>query len=304
MRIALRICLFAVLLTFAYGLPAGAQNKVGVPTTYGDAMRWYGNAAKAGHPQAQFYLGYMYETGVRIAKDTAKAALWYRRAGEQGHVQAQYNLAQLYLRGDGVLRDPAAAAAWYRRAAGAGMLDAQYALAALLEAGDGLAVDLREAAEWYQRAADQGSAGAANNLAILLMRGEVIEREVSRALELYRFAAEAGLANAQFNLAAAYISGEGIEPDYVLAHRWLKASANQDQVTAVADQARRILPELEKRMTPEQGARTVISCGGEVVLALGRGEDVCGLGDGLPEFCDGAGGPTLEVGLARQGAGD
>ena len=31
--------------------------------------------------------------------------------------------------------------------------------------------------------------------------------------------------------------------------------------------------------------------------SLGRGEDVYGLGDGLPEFCDGAGGPALEVGL-------
>ena len=44
-------------------------------------------------------------------------------------------------------------------------------------------------------------------------------------------------------------------------------------------------------------SHTVISCGGEVVFALGRGETVCGVADGLPEFGDGARGAALEVGL-------
>ena len=79
MRLVLRSCLLVILLTLAGGLSAAAQNKVRVPTTYGDAMRWYANAAEAGHPQAQFYLGYMYETGVRFTRNAAKAALWYRR---------------------------------------------------------------------------------------------------------------------------------------------------------------------------------------------------------------------------------
>ena len=34
----------------------------------------------------------------------------------------------------------------------------------------------------------------------------------------------------------------------------------------------------------------VISCSRELVFAPGRGEDVCDLGDGIPEFGDGAGG--------------
>ena len=42
---------------------------------------------------------------------------------------------------------------------------------------------------------------------------------------------------------------------------------------------------------------TVASCSGEVVLALGRAEDVYGVADGLPEFGDGAGGAAFEVGL-------
>ena len=42
---------------------------------------------------------------------------------------------------------------------------------------------------------------------------------------------------------------------------------------------------------------TVVSCSGEVVLALGQGEDIYGVADGLPEFGDGAGGAALEVGL-------
>ena len=44
-------------------------------------------------------------------------------------------------------------------------------------------------------------------------------------------------------------------------------------------------------------SHTAMSCSSEVVSALGRGEDVCGVADGLPEFGDGAGGAALEVGL-------
>ena len=243
------LCLSGAALTIAQ---EQVQKPLNVPTTYGDAMRWYENAAQAGHPQAQFYLGYMYETGARISRDPAKAAIWYQRAGEQGHAQAQHNLGQLYHRGDGLARDLSKAAEWYRRAAGAGLVDAQYVLGVLLETGDGIGANPSEAAQWYQRAADQGSIGAANNLAIMLISGAGLAKDVARAIELYRTAANAGLANAQFNLAAAYINGEGITPDYVAAHRWLVAAARQRDDPAVAEQAAGVLAELEKRMTPAQ----------------------------------------------------
>ncbi|MDA0260840.1 MAG: SEL1-like repeat protein, partial [Proteobacteria bacterium] len=58
--------------------------------------------------------------------------------------------------------------------------------------------------------------------------------------------------NAQFNLGAAYINGDGIAPDYVIAHRWMVAAKAQREDLSVAEQAEKILPQLEQRMSPEQ----------------------------------------------------
>ena len=65
---------------------AAGQAPVDVPKTFGDAMRWYETAARVGHPAAQFYLGFMYQTGLRVEKDPVEAAQWYERAAHQGHV--------------------------------------------------------------------------------------------------------------------------------------------------------------------------------------------------------------------------
>lgn len=53
-------------------------------------------AAEQGHPDAQYYLGYMYEKGLGdIRSNLTKAKVWYRKAAAQNQVSAIYALDRL-----------------------------------------------------------------------------------------------------------------------------------------------------------------------------------------------------------------
>ena len=64
----------------------------GVELNYDKAFRWYLKAANAGHPGAEFSLGWMYENGRGVAKDLEKAERWYRKAADHGDLDAKKKL--------------------------------------------------------------------------------------------------------------------------------------------------------------------------------------------------------------------
>jgi hypothetical protein len=82
------------------------------------ARKFWTEQANKGEPEAQNYLGEIYERGLGTAADFATAAKWYRKAADQNYRAAQFNLGKLYELGQGVPRDPAEALKWYRRASG------------------------------------------------------------------------------------------------------------------------------------------------------------------------------------------
>jgi len=73
--------------------------------------------AIAGDPQAQSYVGYMYETGRGFPQNYNVAAYWYFRAANQGETTAQYRLGLLYDKGDGLQQDYIKAHMWLDLAA-------------------------------------------------------------------------------------------------------------------------------------------------------------------------------------------
>jgi uncharacterized protein len=75
--------------------------------------------AQTGNPDAQAYMGYMYEIGRGEPQNFTQAALWYRRAAEQGQSWAQFQLAMLYDKGHGVPVDAVEAEKWLILAAAA-----------------------------------------------------------------------------------------------------------------------------------------------------------------------------------------
>ena len=85
---------------------------------YKTALKVWMPQAESGDAEAQNYVGQIYEQGLGVPPDYAKAALWYRKAADQGYSRAQVNLANLYEKGLGVKHDSTEALNLYRKAAG------------------------------------------------------------------------------------------------------------------------------------------------------------------------------------------
>ena len=121
-----RLVVFAALVTGWSGLPVAAD----VPQTFVEAMTWYRVEAQAGNAEAQFLLGYGYETGSDFGHvwgepspfpvDLAEARHWYSQAAAQGHDRARVRLARLLLEAKGGPADPEGARVLLEAAAGAG----------------------------------------------------------------------------------------------------------------------------------------------------------------------------------------
>ncbi len=126
---------------------------------YGDAMRWYSQAAAAGDADAQFLYGLRLEQGLEAEPDAVAARMWFRRAAQQGHAEAQFKLALLLAQeGSGT----AAAAALYEAAARQGLDAAQFNLGVVLLNGAETPGERVEALAWISIAAESGLDAAQN----------------------------------------------------------------------------------------------------------------------------------------------
>ena len=82
----------------------------------------------------------MYENGLGVKWDYAKALMWYRKAADQGHVGAQRRLGNMYAGnvyagGIYVAEDLTESAKWFRKAAEQGDSFSQTAIGAFFEQG-------------------------------------------------------------------------------------------------------------------------------------------------------------------------
>ncbi len=188
----------AILPSMAPAAEPASQKPVAVPENYGDAMRWYERAAKAGNARAQFYLGMLYEQGLRGKqndKSDQKAAItWFAKAAGQGHRQAQLKLGLFYYQGIGIERN------------------------------------YKEAAHWFEKAAAQSSTQATYNLALMLVRGLGVDKDAARAANLFEKVARRGMTEAALHLAVLYgqedrkgdKKPDNLKQDKVLALTWLE----------------------------------------------------------------------------------
>ncbi len=87
---------------------------------YRSALNVWLPKAEEGDPEAQNYVGEIFEKGLGQAPDYSSAVAWYQKAAEQGYSRAQINLGYLYEKGLGVPEDVTVALNWYRKASGIG----------------------------------------------------------------------------------------------------------------------------------------------------------------------------------------
>jgi TPR repeat protein len=86
---------------------------------YGTALKVWMSAAQGGDPDAQYYVGTLYEKGADGQPNYAKAASWYRQAADRGVRRAAINLGRLHEQGLGVEKSEREARRWFAKANGA-----------------------------------------------------------------------------------------------------------------------------------------------------------------------------------------
>ena len=121
---------------------------------YRTAMRQFRPLAEQGDPEAQYYVGRMYEKGQGVPRNEREVAKWYRRAADAGYAPAQYRVAVGHAFGyAGLRRDQGEAVKWLRKSAEGGYKRAQKTLGrAYAEGRFGLPVDEQQAEYWIKQA--------------------------------------------------------------------------------------------------------------------------------------------------------
>jgi uncharacterized protein len=116
-----------------------------------EGVDYFRRSAELGYGPAQIALGYYYETGQTVAKDSAHALDLYRRAAQSGDPLASWLEGRMYFLGNGIPRDLDAAQKWLKVAANQNNAYGAYYLARLMEERD-----VAKAPALYKIAADQG----------------------------------------------------------------------------------------------------------------------------------------------------
>ena len=119
--------------------------------------------AEAGDPDAQSYMGFMYDSGWGVCEDKNEADKWYKlavigftAAAEQGSAHAQTELDYLFTYGRGVPYDSKEGARWLKKAAAQGDPHAIQNLYYKYTVGQGVPQDFVKANMWHLIAVANG----------------------------------------------------------------------------------------------------------------------------------------------------
>ena len=229
MRIAIMV--LVLLLCGTSGEPAFADSSSGwqayLDGRYAAALRDLKPLAEAGNADAEYALGTMYSQGRGVLRDARMAAHWYEQAARQGHVEASFSLGFLLFYGVGsdgqaTPPDPAAGLPWIEAAATHGNAAAQYFLGAAYWVGNGVETNRETALRWTLLAAEQGITDAQYQAGMIL----ATERGVDNAVAAYQWlelAARAGhpsAARQREQLAAARLTAAEVRRAQALADAW------------------------------------------------------------------------------------
>ena len=123
----------------------------------------------------------MYDLGLGVEPDQARAVRLYRTAAERGFVPAWNNLGIAYALGRGVARDDTQAVAWLRKAAEQGFALAQNTLGVMYLVGGWIAHDEEAGVKWMAAASEKGFEEARRNVEPILRERRYAEgRGVSK----------------------------------------------------------------------------------------------------------------------------
>ena len=150
---------FGVLVTLVVANLARADVADGINARdsgdFATALRELRAAAEFFNAEAQFQLGYMYQTGSGVPVDDELALTWYRKAAELGHAGAQVSLGGIYADGFAVPKDLEKSVKWFQMAAEQGNPLGQLSIGVAYANGQGIGQDHLLAYMWNELAANQ-----------------------------------------------------------------------------------------------------------------------------------------------------
>jgi TPR repeat protein len=132
-RTALVAIAMLALASFIHACVDKAADRAYQRGDYDAAARKLQPLAEGGEVRAQYDLALLYDKGLGVPQDDAKALYWYKRAAEHGETRAQYNLALMYMNGQGIQPDYIRSYYWFSMAASQGHLAAPGAREYLIE---------------------------------------------------------------------------------------------------------------------------------------------------------------------------
>lgn len=217
----MRLAAFLIVLLPASTANAGVDEgrKAFMAAHYVQAWKELSPLAKAGNADAQYLLGVMYSHGRGVGQDDDQSARWYAAAAKQGHVEAAFNLGFMLYQQERF----AEAAPWLKQAAEHGVGMAASLVGDMLRQGLGLSMDEASAYSWTLKAADRGIAGAQYGVGLMCAKLIAERRcAPAEAYKWFKLLADAGYPGATENLtklSAGMASAEIAEGDR-LAKAW------------------------------------------------------------------------------------
>ena len=121
------------------------------------ALKYYEQAAAAGHLEAAYIAGVMYAENFQIRPNSAKSAALLKQAAEGGHAAAQADYGLLVYQGYGATRSDTEAAKWFEKSARNGDKEGQFLYAFTLAKGEGVAQNFEEAYYWLLKSDKSGN---------------------------------------------------------------------------------------------------------------------------------------------------
>lgn len=200
---ALYIALAALLLPVAAAAATPPAKKTAAKPAkeIADSLKLIKSAADAGDPKAQSRVGTWYYTGRHVEQNFDKAFEYYSKAAQQNEVSAIGNLGYLYQHGLGVERDSVQALKQFFASIENGNTSLLRKQTELADAGDvfscillgrkyaqGKPRDLNKAVAYLSRAAEKGDTNACRELAMLLLNS----RKGAEAFRWFEKGADAG----------------------------------------------------------------------------------------------------------------
>ncbi|HEX2747776.1 MAG TPA: SEL1-like repeat protein [Verrucomicrobiales bacterium] len=189
---------------------------------FGEARRWYEKACTSNQPDALFGMVRMYDDGLDVPKDPAKATDFLFRAAKAGHLVAINEMGVRYQQGRGIRADNVAAVGWFLSAAESGLPAAMSNMGTCYETGNGVPQNFDRAGSWYAMGAKLNYPPAQYGLARLFENGQGTAKNPVYAYVNYTLAApaipeaakkrdalKASLSATQLQEAAKLLSGKG-----------------------------------------------------------------------------------------------